>query len=663
MSLIENIGSAVTGQFKALARDVRSMDTFAGYGYGSNNPVNFLFNGGDLEEGEVISGSHGNSIVDICLSYIARQFGLATWVIEQLQGDKWKGIGDHPAISLLRVPNDHYDGEALFSTTAASLALGNAYWILCRDQGGTVREIWWAPQLWDQNSMFGCTPHSEVGYNNNLPFCYEYRAGGMVDYLPIEDVIHFRNPIGEHNNPFIGKNPLRAQHRHIGADNVIADYTYHIAANYGVMGALLINKSEKEIGPDAAQGLKEKWRERTTGKNRGMPLISPHNFDVVFPDNSPEKMAIDKLNDTPEERIPAALGLNAMAVQLGAGLARSTFSNSEQASKAAFDGGIAPLHKIVATAITNKLLPQVKSPVKTVRLAFDYSSIPALQEDVNALRASATSMWQSGAITLGTFNELLKLPAPPRGQENLRFFDLQAMSQPSAPTLKEGQSFLDHSVGLKRTAPTREERRRWLEDAQAILEEAGTTADREALVKVAQSRMLNAAEKLRQGDSSIAKWSTQMETEVVNAHTAQAALGYRLPQGAEMPEHVLEWLGEKISFHQEALAGFIKDVNDGRYDFINDDGVLEGYTDALVSRTSQYANATRATYENAGLLRGKDDGHKSARRVMAAVEHCADCEAAAALGWVPLNECPEIGDSTCKANCSCVILTSADSED
>jgi hypothetical protein len=345
-------------------------------------------------------------------------------------------------------------------------------------------------------------------------------------------------------------------------------------------------------------------------------------------------------------------------------LARSTFSNSEQASKAAFDGGIAPLHKIVATAITNKLIPQLQArSTAPTRFYFDYSNIPALQEDENAKRTSINELWKSGAITLAQFNAEMGYDAPPKGQENLRFFDLQSAANSAAmsqfPALKGAHPFLAPGAEMKRASP---DSARWLQSARDLLAEAGTNADREKVVRVAQARMTKVSGDLRNADTTVAKWAETMQAEIVNAHTAQAALGYRLPVDGEMPDGLSKWLEEKLTFHLDKFDGFHADVVKGRYDATGEDGAADGYTDGLTARSSQYANATRSTYENAGLLRGKDDGHEQGCRVMGAVAHCATCQVEADKGWGPIDEVAEIGDSECGGNCACVILTRAGGE-
>lgn len=453
MGILQKVGR----EFKGIAQNVGSMSQFPGYGYGGHfgsNPLMALLRGEDdepLDGMDTARDIHNNSVVNISLRYIARHFGLAESLIQNKKEKDWETLADHPLYRLLQVPNDYYDGGALLAATSASLAMGNGYWLLSRDAAGNPAELWWSPQLYSQQGVFGCTPYSEPNFNNGLPFCYLYRVNGLSHYLPIEDVIHFRLPLPDPLSPFIGENPMDSQRWQIGVDNQISQYTYFIAKNSGVVGALFTSADENvSVTEGAIDKLKRNWREMTTGRNRGGAGFLPTTYDVKFPDTSPDKMAIEVLGDTAEERIPAAFGLNAIALNLGAGLDKSTYNNGEQAHRAAYDGGIAPLHKIVAQTITNKLLPQfttakrpgeVAMTATKTRFFFDDSNVPSQQEDENAKHERLRADWEKNLITLGEWYMAVGKPIPAGVNEMARFVDFQpAPPAPSAPQLKAGDA-------------------------------------------------------------------------------------------------------------------------------------------------------------------------------------------------------------------------------
>jgi hypothetical protein len=70
-----------------------------------------------------------------------------------------------------------------------------------------------------------------------------------------------------------------------------------------------------------------------------------------------------------------------------------------------------------------------------------------------------------------------------------------------------------------------------------------------------------------------------------------------------------------------------------------------------------YAHKFRSIYENERLQASVSVGHTEARRVLAAVNHCASCEEVAAQEWMPIDEMPPIGSDDCRHNCHCVLIT------
>jgi hypothetical protein len=164
------------------------------------------------------------------------------------------------------------------------------------------------------------------------------------------------------------------------------------------------------MSSESAADFKRKFESKSTGRERGGTVVLDAPYDITFPGVTPENMALDTIGDRAEERIPAALLLNAVALQLGAGLDHSAYNNMDAAIKSAFDNGIAPLHTIVADTASRKLAPEFGSDSAKLRIWFDYSTIPALQEDQNALHTRVREDYKAGIIDLWTANTELGRP-------------------------------------------------------------------------------------------------------------------------------------------------------------------------------------------------------------------------------------------------------------
>lgn len=101
------------------------------------------------------------------------------------------------------------------------------------------------------------------------------------------------------------------------------------------------------------------------------------------------------------------------------------------------------------------------------------------------------------------------------------------------------------------------------------------------------------------------------------------------------------------------LRKFAEDIKSGRY---GTDQLMQG----AWSRAAAYAESPRQVYENEHVLARQEAGHEEAIRLLAAVDHCADCLEWAAMGWIPIDEMLgsyAIGVAACGSRDHCRIAT------
>lgn len=81
----------------------------------------------------------------------------------------------------------------------------------------------------------------------------------------------------------------------------------------------------------------------------------------------------------------------------------------------------------------------------------------------------------------------------------------------------------------------------------------------------------------------------------------------------------------------------------------------------LMARTGMYADALYSTFANIqtareALATASGGPQRYARRIIdPGAEHCEECPALAARGWIPVEQMVPIGDTTCLMNCRCTI--------
>lgn len=187
---------------------------------------------------------------------------------------------------------------------------------------------------------------------------------------------------------------------------------------------------------------------------------------------------------------------------------------------------------------------------------------------------------------------------------------------------------------------------RWDKNSLRYIDQRGRFV-KSADVRKALSDVVNAnkrtirslARQLNNGTIGVQQWQASMETAVRDLHLSATAAG----KGGfgQMTQRDYGLAGQRIQFHFAKLDGFARDVEAGR--------ISAG---RVVARAELYARAGVGVYENARreAARGVMTEEK---RFLGAAEHCADCVAAAAMGWQPLGTLPRIGQSLCMASCRC----------
>lgn len=161
----------------------------------------------------------------------------------------------------------------------------------------------------------------------------------------------------------------------------------------------------------------------------------------------------------------------------------------------------------------------------------------------------------------------------------------------------------------------------------------------QSAIDASKGRIAQASEQLIAGKINSAEWTLAMRDELKNAHRAAAMLA----NGGEMSPAALGRLGATLRAQYGYLARFSSQVENGEIP-------LDG---RFKARAQMYIQSARLSYENQLRLREQQARTPEEKRILSAVENCADCLAYAARGWQPIGTLPEIGDSICRSNCRC----------
>lgn len=367
-----------------------------------------------------------NSIVAISMDWFMRNFSQAVPKVYSYVNPEQVESISHPIINLIKNPSTNNVSSIFWSFVINDFKLlGNAYVKKIRVDGKVV-SLQFLPA--DMVSPYG---------NSKDPIQYwNYNADGVSYKIENKDLIHFkygRDP----GDIRLGRSPVSAVLREIATDNYASTTSYGIMRNNALPSIILgpdASEMSVDISPDDARTIKRRLQEDFSGDNSGgvAVLTGPYKMDRVS--WSPSELALDIIRRLPEERITAALGLNAMCLGLGAGLERSTYQNYERAQQAAYEEGLIPLLKQMSEVITFNLMYEYPETKEGDYFEFDISNARALADDLDASAVRAERLYKVGIATL----EEAKLIA---GLTNSGSENSKSMEMGTEPEFKAMETF------------------------------------------------------------------------------------------------------------------------------------------------------------------------------------------------------------------------------
>jgi len=378
----------------------------------------------------VVGERHLCSVVGVCLNWYIGTIQSAPSYVAQKNGktaDDKVAIDRHPMEMLIRRPNDFYSGSLLWAGTLLDYRTrGNAYWFKVRSGYGKVVNLWWIPAM-----LVEPVWRNEPG----APFIdgYKYKVPGREDkIIPTEDVIHFKHGLHPGTMGRMGLDPLAPVLRSIGAVNAAENFEASLLMNNATPSLLItpdpsLFRGETAVVDRAAltamtnpATVKAAIIDKTSGDNVGKPLVWDVPFIIQKLGFSPEELALDKLQAVPIDVVCAAMSLDPMVVGLPS--ERQTFSNFKEAVQSAWENSVMPMHASFGETLDVQLLPDFDAK-DNQSTEWDYSGVPALQEDKNALWTTALEAWKGNGIDRSTYKKMIGQTPKPE-DEGLYYADI-----------------------------------------------------------------------------------------------------------------------------------------------------------------------------------------------------------------------------------------------
>lgn len=346
-----------------------------------------------------------NSIVSICTRWYLTNFSQVAFnVVNKSSGQKEVQAND--IVELLKDPmNGSIPPSIVWGNYIQDyLLLGNAFLRKIRGLGNSVIALEYLP-----GDMV-----RPVGNDKVSVLYYIYTTQGQEYRIEKEDLIHWR--YGRDTVDIrIGRSPITSVLREIAADNQASSTAYGLIKN-GALPSMIIgpdaNDNSVDISPDDAKTIKRRLREDFATDNAGGIAVLSGAYKMERVSFSPNELNLSEIRRLPEERIPAALGLNAMVLGLGAGLAHSTYSNYEQSQSAAWTDGMLPLLDSLCEILSIMLLPEF-NPKTGDYVDYDVSDVRALAEDVYANSDRAALLYEKGVISRADAKRMINIEPEP----------------------------------------------------------------------------------------------------------------------------------------------------------------------------------------------------------------------------------------------------------
>jgi HK97 family phage portal protein len=365
-----------------------------------------------------VGDGRGNAVVMACMRKIVRTFPEAPCTVYFRRDGRggappgnpeWVARPENRLQTVLERPNPYYSGLLLWAGTLADYVLtGNAYWLKVRAAAGTVVELWWVPSTMLEPKW---PEQSRGGDGTTFISHYEYRVGGNDYRIPPQDVVHFRDGL-DPDNVRKGLSPLASLFREIATDNSAANWTASLLRNLGVPGVVLSPGDDAEFTQENADLIKASFSSRFGGDRVGEPLVMAAKTQVSVLAFNPQQMVLRELRQITEERISAVFGTPAIVVGLGAGLARSTYSNMAEAREDLYESLLVPMQRSLAADVNSQLVPDFGDPSR-LKVAFDLTQVRVLQEDQNALHERMRADLLAGMVTLNEARAAIGLDPMP----------------------------------------------------------------------------------------------------------------------------------------------------------------------------------------------------------------------------------------------------------
>lgn len=317
----------------------------------------------------------------------------------QGRGAEKSAANDSPAAKLLRYVNPFWTWPRLARMDELSMCTwGQSFWAIERDSGGIPKEIWWV-----KPSRMRPVPH-ESGYLEG--FLYQSVSGQQIPFRP-DEVVWFRYP--NLNDEFSPLSPLSAARLAADTAHAMMTSNNNLFKNGMQVGGLIVPATDKvSFSPEQAEDLSKQLEKRLKGVDKA------HRWAVLR-----YEAQFKQMNITPKDA-EFIMGINLTLRQvcnaygipspLLNDLEHATLANVRDLMRGFWENTLVSDANLRAAEIEEQFLPMFRRQRGADHVAYDFSSVPSLQESSSESWARERQAIEVGALTINEWRESKGMP-------------------------------------------------------------------------------------------------------------------------------------------------------------------------------------------------------------------------------------------------------------
>lgn len=292
---------------------------------------------------------------------------------------------DHGLQALIKRPNKKMSEYDFWSWTIRCMKLaGVCYWQKRRNAVGQIVDMWpIRPDYIRPNVV------EDVGLVS-----YKVHIGGQdVMDIPADDMLVFGLP--DPLNLFSHMSPIEVCARIADVDNGLTDLIKMLLMRGATPLFILVSKLR--LQDDAVGDIRRRWAEKYSGwQNWAEPAVLDSDASYQRVGLTLDELKIDSLTGQGETRICMVMRVPPIIIGATFGLQRSTFSNYESARKQWWEDVLSALYKQLADVYQQGVVEEYDADAEC---RWDFSTVPALQEERTARFTRSTNAYAKGVIT------------------------------------------------------------------------------------------------------------------------------------------------------------------------------------------------------------------------------------------------------------------------